>query len=280
MNYQFSMKNRDEIRIGIREKIKEHIVKNKARQISLVNRTVTILHDLNNQVFNFYLQNETNKKEFKDDISKQAIHTLFRKSISQIESILILIENGKYIEAYSILRDFFENSIFFLYIIQYPFESDRWLHWAGMNFKAREEYRKRNEKLNNFKLFLQENNYNELLTLLTLENFRNYRDFNVWFVREQAFKNHPSLKGSDFKEAYHELCKFVHPSVIALNHNDTLSETHFDDIVKDILHIAKNIADIFIDYFQNILNENLIQEFLNIENEIKKNNGEVMLTNM
>jgi hypothetical protein len=264
----------NERRIKSRENIRNHIIQNESQQIYLVNRTITILYELNRQVLQFYRQNESTKKEFKEDYAKQAVQTLFKKSTSQIETILILIENGKYLEAYSILRNLFESSILLLYIIVYPFEADRWLSLVNMDFKAREKYGKM--KFDDFKSFLEKNNYLELLKFVTLKNYWKYRDFSVGYIREQAFKNHPSIKGMDFKEFYFELCKFVHPSIKGLNHNDTLNDTMFRDIIADSLHISKNIADIYIEYFQGaLMNHNIVKDFLNIEQEIN-NNGRDM----
>jgi len=266
------MKEKTDIRLKARAKIKDAIQQNKYNQIDLVNRAITVLHDLNISVLNHYLKDETSKMEFKADISKQAVQTLFKKSISQIESILILIENGKYLEGYSVLRDLFENSIFLLYIVEYPFEAERWLIWAEMDFKEREEYKNKNKEFDNFKLSLKNNNYKELLKYINKKNYNHYRDFSVWFIREEAFKKHPSLKGSDFREFYFELCRFVHPSIRALNHNDKLSESHFNDIVADTLYITKNISGMYIDYFKDpFIDERTINHLLRIKEEINKN---------
>ncbi len=260
-------------RLKERAVIRGNIIKYKSRQIHLVNRVVTILHDLNKEVLSFYINNQSAKNEFKGDTVKQSVQLLFKKAISQIESILVLIENGKYLEAYSILRDLFENSVFLLYIVVHPFEADRWFNWAEMNFKTKtEKYRKM--EFEEFKSFLEKNNYGELLKLLSKRNFKHYRDFGVWFIREQAFKNHPSMKGSDFKEFYYELCGFVHPSIRALNHNDTLSDIHFNDTVADTLHIAKNLAGIYIDYFEGKFNEFTLAEYENMKHEIDRNTKE------
>ncbi|GEM_PF-6277302 len=266
------MIEKNKARIKEREEIKKHIVMSKPRQISLFNRIITILHELNAKVINFYLQTDTHKKEFREDIPKQLVQTLFKKSISQTESILILIENGKYLEAYSLLRNLFESAIFLLYITEYPFEAERWLNFQKMDFKVQMQYKKNNKKLHDFKNFLTKNNHRELLNCINSDNFQDYRDFSIWFIREQAFKKHSSIDGDDFKEFYFQLSKFVHPSIAALNYNDKLSETHFDDIFADILYIAKRVGDIYISYFQNILlSRDTYQQFLHIKEEIGQN---------
>ena len=265
-------------RIEEREDIRKNIISYETKQIDLVDRIITILYKLNGAVLYYYNQSQSTKKEFREDIQKQAIQTLFWKCISQIESILILIENGKYPEAYSILRNLFENSMFLLYIVECPFEADRWLNWASMDFKEIKKYRKMN-KFEEFKSFLKENSYNELLKLIEPNNFKKYRDFRIGFIREKAFKNNPSVKGSDFEEVYHELCAFVHPSIRGLHHIDKVNHIQFSDIVADISYIARNTADIFIGFFQGKINKFLIEQYEDLKIEIKKNEDELSRIN-
>lgn len=267
------MKEKTAFRLEKRNWISNTIKQNEHVQIDLINRAITMLHDLNITVIHYYSKDESSKTAFKTNISLQVVQTLFKKCISQIESVLILLENGKYLEAYSILRDLFETAVFLLYTVNHPFEAKRWLNWAEMDFENNEKYKNENKKFDDFKLFLERNNHKELLSCINKRNFSNYRNFSSWFIREQAFKSTSSIKGSDFKESYFELCKFVHPSINSLNHNDKLSDSHFNSILADILFITKQIADIFIDHFKDaLLGQVVVQEFLNTEKEIDEFN--------
>src|SRR3989338_4989984 len=102
---------RNRLRLKIRDAIREEIEKSETQHMDRINKTVTVMRDINNALLVFYSNYDKAREEFKKNFQKQTVQLLFVRSISQIESVLVLIEYGKYMEAYSILMNLMETVI-------------------------------------------------------------------------------------------------------------------------------------------------------------------------
>jgi len=255
---------RNRLRLKIRDAIREEIEKSETQHMDRINKTVTVMRDINNALLVFYSNYDKAREEFKKNFQKQTVQLLFVRSISQIESVLVLIEYGKYMEAYSILRNLMETVILKKYFIEFPFESRRWLDFLN-NQSGEDKGYKSLDTLKKFNDYLSKNEYSELISLIDKNNFRKYRDFKPEIVRKRVFKNRQEIHES-LSRLYSELSgKYVHVSLSQLNMNNKLTVELFRDIVLITSYFCKNSGDIFIEFFQSELPQELINDFCHLK---------------
>ena len=198
------------------------------------------------------IANARKNQKFKETYFYQVTELLHRKIISLVESIIVLNRNYKYAESRMILRNVFETGIFILYLQQYPYESIRWMNWNNLPIVDKDKIPKKYE---DFKKFLEDNDYAKTVGILTKKNCNSIRNFSPSFIRGMAFSNNPNYAGKDFMEFYDLVCKFSHPSFVSMNQNDSLNLNAKTDIEKSTLFILIESSTIFVDILKDFIDD-------------------------
>lgn len=217
------------------------------------------------------IANAKKNQKFKETYFYQVTELLHRKIISLVESVIILNRNYKYAESRMILRNVFETGIFILYLQQYPYESIRWLNWNNLPITDKDKIPR---KYDDFKKFLENNDYTETVRILTKKNCSLIRNFSPSFIRDMAFSNNPNYDGKDFREFYDLVCKFSHPSFVSMNQNDSLNLDAKADMEKSTLFILIESSTIFMDILKDFIDgsykETFEKAYSELHNELSK----------
>ncbi|MBS3110300.1 hypothetical protein J4227_07260 [Candidatus Woesearchaeota archaeon] len=209
------------------------------------------------------IDNASKSSDFKKNDSYQVVELLHKKIISLVESVIILNRNYKYAESLMVIRNIFETSVFILYLKQYPFESRRWLSWNNLSFEEKEKIPKKQKE---FEGYLKDKDYQQILDLVTKDNFFALRNFSPTLIRNMAFKD-MSDNGSEYSEFYELVCKFSHPSFVSMAKNDKLDIHSKEHIDKTALFILLESSVVFIWVLNNFIDTDLKDTF---ENEYKR----------
>ena len=253
-------------RVKLRDEIKDNIVQKNKEVLQKLNNFITVLHDVNSNIFDNYQNVDYSK--LRNDLLFQTGQILHKRIISQLESIEILLCNGKYLECYSLIRSLFENCMMLIYLQTYQYETIRWLDWTQLNFTDRTQYRKM--KLNEFKQYLREKGYTDIEKRIDGNNFQSFLMFKPYLVRKLAFEEHKEIAGSDYDKFYSILTSFTHASTSGVFENDKQNEELFESIIKTAIFLAHNITTFLIDNHQNLVDVPAIKFFENAYSKLNE----------
>ncbi len=191
-----------------------------------------------------------------------------------IDSIIMVNHYKKYSEASSLLRYIIESTFIVQYLYQYPTEVKRWLELQDMfvlrHTKGQDNRGYMNTNLSQFKKYLMEKGYSEVVNEINQSNYEDAKWFSPSFIRKMVdykrlFHTDDKSMNDTIRDLYDIESKHIHPSVryfFLKNKRDLKQEV-------DIITIAYSFFDVF--------NEILLTEYGELVPKDMKNNVESLI---
>lgn len=181
------------------------------------------------------------------------------------DSVIMMNTYRKYAESNMLLRYIFEATLLIQYFHQYPYEAKRWLDLQEITIgKDYDNYKKMNCK--DFIAFLRKNNYIDIISKITKDNYKGAKWLNPVFIRQNIdhnrfFTDAPNdelIDGSN--QFYSIMSKYAHPSLTIFEYNGKNEIEYELELIKMALNFFDVTNRTFLAEFENFISKEMKEE--------------------